>query len=36
MDRLVTRYAFADVNRAAADLESGRTIKPVVCIPQEA
>ena len=36
MDRLVTRYAFADINRAAADLESGRTIKPVVCMPQGA
>jgi len=35
MDRLITRYAFADINRAAADLESGRAIKPVVCMPQE-
>ena len=36
MDRLITRYAFADVNRAAADLESARAIKPVVCMPQAA
>jgi len=30
LDRLVTRYDFADVNRAAADATSGATIKPVL------
>jgi len=35
MDRLITRYALADINRAVEDLESGRTIKPVVCMPQD-
>jgi aryl-alcohol dehydrogenase len=30
VDRLVTTYPFADVERAAADLASGATIKPVV------
>jgi len=33
LDRLITRYPFADINRAVADLESGRAIKPVVCMP---
>ncbi|HTQ34273.1 MAG TPA: NAD(P)-dependent alcohol dehydrogenase [Stellaceae bacterium] len=30
LDRLVTRYDFADVNRAAADATSGAAIKPVL------
>jgi aryl-alcohol dehydrogenase len=29
-DRLLTRYAFAEINQAFADSESGATIKPVV------
>jgi len=33
LDRLVTRYAFADINRAAADATSGATIKPVLSWP---
>jgi aryl-alcohol dehydrogenase len=33
LDRLVTRYAFADINRAAADAASGATIKPVLTLP---
>ena len=30
LDRLVTRYDFADINHAAADATSGATIKPVL------
>jgi aryl-alcohol dehydrogenase len=33
VDRLVTFYDLADINRAAADLESGRAIKPVIRMP---
>jgi aryl-alcohol dehydrogenase len=33
LDRLVTRYAFADINRAAADAASGAAIKPVLTLP---
>lgn len=33
LDRLVTRYDFADVNQAAADATSGATIKPVLSWP---
>lgn len=33
LDRLVTRYDFADINRAAADATSGATIKPVLLLP---
>ena len=34
LDRLVTRYDFAEVNRAAADATSGAAIKPVLLLPQ--
>jgi aryl-alcohol dehydrogenase len=34
LDRLITRYDFADINRAAADAISGATIKPVLLLPQ--
>jgi aryl-alcohol dehydrogenase len=34
LDRLVTRYDFADINRAAADAFSGAAIKPVLRLPQ--
>ena len=30
LDRLITRYEFADINRAAADATSGAAIKPVL------
>ncbi len=33
LDRPITRYAFADINRAAADAVSGATIKPVLKLP---
>jgi aryl-alcohol dehydrogenase len=33
LDRLITRYAFADINQAAADATSGATIKPVLMLP---
>jgi len=33
LDRLVTRYALADINHAAADAASGATIKPVLTLP---
>jgi aryl-alcohol dehydrogenase len=33
LDRLVTRYALADINRAAADATSGATIKPILAMP---
>jgi aryl-alcohol dehydrogenase len=34
LDRLITRYDFAEVNRAAADATSGAAIKPVLLLPQ--
>jgi aryl-alcohol dehydrogenase len=34
LDRLVTSYDFAAINRAAADATSGATIKPVLLPPQ--
>jgi aryl-alcohol dehydrogenase len=34
LDRLITRYDFADINRAAADAISGAAIKPVLLLPQ--
>jgi aryl-alcohol dehydrogenase len=34
LDRLVTRYDLADINRAAADATSGATIKPVLTLPR--
>jgi aryl-alcohol dehydrogenase len=33
LDRLITRYDFAEINRAAADATSGATIKPVLMLP---
>ncbi|MGC2411844.1 MAG: NAD(P)-dependent alcohol dehydrogenase [Stellaceae bacterium] len=33
LDRLITSYDFADINRAAADAVSGATIKPVLKLP---
>jgi hypothetical protein len=30
LDRLITRYDFADINRATADATSGAVIKPVL------
>jgi aryl-alcohol dehydrogenase len=33
MDRLVTFYDFADINRAVADAVAGTTIKPVLRMP---
>jgi aryl-alcohol dehydrogenase len=33
LDRLITRYDLADINRAAADAVSGATIKPVLRLP---
>ena len=33
LDRIVTRYDLADINRAAADAASGATIKPVLTLP---
>jgi aryl-alcohol dehydrogenase len=33
LDRLITSYDFADINRAAADASSGTTIKPVLRLP---
>ncbi len=33
VDRLVTFYPFADIQRAVADAESGATIKPVLRMP---
>ena len=33
LDRLVTRYELADIDRAAADAASGVTIKPVLRLP---
>lgn len=32
-DRLITHYALADINRAAADCTSGDVVKPVVLMP---
>jgi aryl-alcohol dehydrogenase len=34
LDRLITHYNFAEVNRAAADATSGAAIKPVLLLPQ--
>src|SRR5260370_14291275 len=34
LDRFVTRYDFAEVNRAAADATSGAAIKPLLLLPQ--
>jgi aryl-alcohol dehydrogenase len=34
LDRLITRYDFADINRAAADATSGAAIKPALLLPQ--
>jgi aryl-alcohol dehydrogenase len=34
LDRLITRYDFAEINRAAADAASGAAIKPVLLLPQ--
>ncbi|MEJ2435884.1 MAG: hypothetical protein P8Y53_23115 [Pseudolabrys sp.] len=33
LERLITFYELADINRAAADSESGKTIKPVLRMP---
>lgn len=33
-DQLVSFYDFADINRALEDMESGKTIKPIVRMPQ--
>ena len=33
LDRLITRYPFSEINRAAADASSGATIKPVLRLP---
>ena len=35
LDRLVTRYELADINRAAADATSGAAIKPVLTLPRD-
>ena len=32
--RLITRYDFEDINRAAADATSGAAIKPVLLMPK--
>jgi aryl-alcohol dehydrogenase len=34
LDRLITFYDFADINRAAADALAGTTVKPVLRLPQ--
>jgi aryl-alcohol dehydrogenase len=34
LDRLITRYELAEINRAAEDATSGATIKPVLMLPQ--
>jgi aryl-alcohol dehydrogenase len=34
LDRLITRYDFVEVNRAATDASSGAAIKPVLLLPQ--
>jgi aryl-alcohol dehydrogenase len=33
LDRLITGYEFAEINRAAAEAASGATIKPVLMLP---
>ena len=33
LEKLITFYAFADINRAAADASAGKTIKPVLRMP---
>ncbi|PZG56092.1 alcohol dehydrogenase [Spongiactinospora gelatinilytica] len=35
MDRIVTYYDFDQINQAAADMESGSTIKPVLRMPEQ-
>jgi aryl-alcohol dehydrogenase len=34
LDRIITRYDFAEVNRATADTTSGSAINPVLLLPQ--
>jgi aryl-alcohol dehydrogenase len=34
LDRFITRYDFADINRAAAEATSGAVIRPVLLLPQ--
>src|SRR5438045_6495459 len=34
LNRIVRRYDFADINRAAADATSGAAIKPILLLPQ--
>jgi aryl-alcohol dehydrogenase len=34
LDRFITRYDFADINRAAAEATLGAVIKPVLLLPQ--
>src|SRR5262249_46714713 len=34
VERMMTDYELADINRAAADAAAGRTIKPVLRMPQ--
>jgi aryl-alcohol dehydrogenase len=33
LERLITRYDFVDINRAAADAVSGAAIKSVLLLP---
>lgn len=33
-ERLITRYEFAEINRAFADLHEGRVVKPVLMFPE--
>ena len=33
VERLITTYALADINRAAAESAHGKTIKPVLRMP---
>ena len=33
VDRLISMYPFADINRAFADVRGGRTIKPILMMP---
>ena len=32
-DRLIRSYDFANINQAAADIASGKTLKPVLLMP---
>ena len=34
LDRLIRRYDFGDINRAAAEATSGAVIRPVLLLPQ--